>query len=152
MNINRFLIIFQRRTIVAMLLISCTACSTLGLSSNTQSSSEKLREADTLYASGQLNGARALYAEIVDLHPEYSYAWFRLGNTSARQDSPEEAIAQYEEAVRLYGGDQRYWYNLALAHVQLAKKRAKTALDRNPYVDNSAIEQLISQIDQVGRP
>jgi len=152
MNINRLFFIFQRRAIAAMLLISCTACNSLGLSSNMNSSSEKLRQADILYASGELNGARVLYAEIVELHPEYSYAWFRLGNTSARLDSPAEAIVQYEEAARLYGGDQRYWYNLALAHVQLAKKRAQTALYRNPYVDNSAIEQLISQIDQVGAP
>ena len=144
------------RMILMLLSIGLTsACSHLPMAPSSvtdASSSERIDEADRFYALGQHREAQAAYQTIARDYPSFSYGWFKLGNTSVRLGQPELAVAYYEQAISLDGNDQRYWYNLSLAHLQLAKLRAQAAIGRNPQADNTELLRLIAQIDAAGQP
>ncbi|WP_416397624.1 tetratricopeptide repeat protein [Allohahella sp. A8] len=130
---------------------ACTHLQTSSGASADMSSSERIDEADRLYSRGHYSEAHEAYLDITRDYPSFSYAWFKLGNTSIKTGHADLSVACYERAISLDGNDQRYWYNLSLAHLQLAKQRAQAALQRNPQADNSQLIQLIAQIDAAGQ-
>ncbi|GAA3968928.1 tetratricopeptide repeat protein [Allohahella marinimesophila] len=142
------------RIIILCIIVSIiSACSHLQLptlGSEQITSSERVNEADKLYYQGLYSEARSAYLSITRDYPEFSYGWFKLANTSSRIGQPEEAVLYYKRAISLDEGDQRYWHNLSLAYLQLARQTARTAVSRNLTAVNTDLLQLISQIDAAG--
>lgn len=62
--------------------------------------------------------ALELYRRIVELDPERTQAWFRIGNLEAEAGRLEEAITAYEQALESDPGHARARHNLGLAHIR----------------------------------
>ena len=77
---------------------------------------ERLREADRLRDSGQLEAALATYKVVLDRSPGAAKAHLGAGTALLDLGRPEGAIPFLQEAVRFDPGEHRAWENLGLAH------------------------------------
>ncbi len=70
---------------------------------------ELVQKANALFQGGDLTGAEKNLRALIKKFPEDSYAHYQLGNVLFRQEKKEDAIIEYQKAIRL---DSKY----ALAH------------------------------------
>jgi len=87
--------------------------------------------ADRAYRESRWLEAARGYAELTEAVPGDAYAWFRLGNTHARQGDYGRAIDAYETSLERDGAQPKPWFNLATAHLlhaQVALLRARERL------------------------
>jgi tetratricopeptide (TPR) repeat protein len=69
--------------------------------------------AGVLSALGQKYQALERYLQVVEIDPQHSDGWNNLGVTLCELNRHEEAVAAFEESVRLNRGNVRAIYNLA---------------------------------------
>ncbi|WP_315791483.1 tetratricopeptide repeat protein [Fischerella sp. JS2] len=77
--------------------------------SGQQERSQLIRTANTLFSQGDLAGAEDNLRKFIKKYPKDAFGYYQLGNVLFRQERKDEAIKQYQEAIRL---DSKY----ALAH------------------------------------
>ena len=88
-----------------------------------------LEKAEQAYQAGDFDSAAENYQALLEAHPGYSYAHFKLGNILLRQNNAEQAVHHYESAIQNYPRDPRYWTNLALARLKLTHLTLAQAID-----------------------
>jgi len=120
-------------TTLLILLTSLTACSTIpsltsglgskkGTPKNVSSSyAPGLAAAYKAYEEGRLSAAETLFIQYTNQHPNYSEAWFKLGNIYYRTGQYAAAITAYNNVVQQNPQHGKAWYNLALTRVRQAE-------------------------------
>ncbi|WP_227006729.1 tetratricopeptide repeat protein [Shewanella donghaensis] len=84
-------------------------------------------EAESAYKMAMLDKAESLYFEILASVPNYSPAWFRLGNIYTRTGRQEAAIAAYSKCLELDPENQKAWYNISLVRIKQSTQVLSTA-------------------------
>lgn len=79
-----------------------------------------LKSADFFYSKGQLTEAEHLFLELLKKHPNYAYAWFRLGNIHARVGQLLLAEKDFQRVIEINPKNGKAWNNLALVRVKQA--------------------------------
>jgi tetratricopeptide (TPR) repeat protein len=101
------------------ILLACVTCAVVPLAiAQTRSDDveQAFARATRLHESGDIPGAILGYQSILAKHPERVDVRSNLGAAYSRLGRYEEAIAQYEEALKLDGRNQTIRFNLALAY------------------------------------
>ncbi|MCD5380299.1 tetratricopeptide repeat protein [Candidatus Gracilibacteria bacterium] len=81
----------------------------------------QLEEAILAYKQGRLSSAETLYIQYVNKHPNYTEAWFKLGNIYYRTGQYPAAITAYENVIQQTPKNGKAWHNLALTRVKQAE-------------------------------
>jgi DNA-binding winged helix-turn-helix (wHTH) protein/TolB-like protein/tetratricopeptide (TPR) repeat protein len=99
-----------------------------------------------LCLAGRCEQAIETLRKALEIDPNFPRAHFRLGNVYEQKGMPEKAIAEFEQAVRLSGGDSSYEGSLGHAYAVAGKvQQARRILDllkersRHQYVPAYAI-------------
>ena len=114
-------------TCVAFLcLINLSACAThVDLNNVREHAYEAYQNKDYATAADQ-------FEVLVEKVPEDGEFWFPLGNSYARTDKPQLAIAAYQNALLIAPGNEKAWYNMGLLQINTA---LKTFVDMQKYAD-----------------
>lgn len=97
---------------------------------------QTLQSATEKHRAGDFDGARRLYAQVLELAPSHATALFRSGLLELQDRRPETALRLVEEAVRVDPGEPRY--HLGLGQVLQALERwdaAAAAYERVVEID-----------------
>lgn len=86
----------------------------------------KLAAAHKAYNEGRLSDAETLFLKYTNEHPNYTEAWFKLGNIYYRTGQYEAAVTAYGNVVQQKPKHSKAWYNLALTRI----KQAEVTLER----------------------
>ena len=97
------------------------------------------QEAYQAYQAGDYLAASEKFEKLVEEIPKDAELWFRLGNSFAKIQLPQEAINAYRNALLRDPGMAKAWYNMGLIHLQAALKS---------YVN---MQQYVREDDPVGR-
>jgi hypothetical protein len=106
-----------------------------GASAKTQ---QEIKLADVAYSQQQWPEAEKRYQRAVQLAPNHSYPWFKLGNIYVKTQRFEEAGKAYREALTRDPKHARALHNLALANLMLAKQMLEAGMPRLAADDSSA--------------
>src|SRR5690606_3183289 len=105
--------------LLTSLLLSITACSTVGRSSEELKAVFALRaEAEVLYQQGDYRAALVAYQTLSQQVPEHTHTWFRMGNCQAQLGNYSAATEAYQSALTLNPQYSRAWLNLAYVQAQ----------------------------------
>ena len=83
--------------------------------------------AERAYAEGRWIDAARLYERLTRAVPGDAYAWFRLGNTYARQGEHERAVGAYEASVSRERAQPKAWFNLSTTYLLSAREALRRA-------------------------
>ncbi|WP_434341190.1 tetratricopeptide repeat protein [Motilimonas cestriensis] len=97
---------------------------------------EQLEQANKFYKEGRLDEAETEYIKLSNSYPNYSFAYFRLGNIYVRTGQYEAAVIKFEKSIQLNPNDARAWNNLALTRTRQAIKVLEEATAR--FKDDAA--------------
>ena len=106
-------------------------------------------KADSAYLRGEWATAARFYEELARTVPNDAFAWNRLGNIRLRQSNFPGAIAAYEKALERDGDSARTHYNLATAHLLVARGALENAHGLLPEKDGGIplIEKKLGYFD-----
>ncbi|MCL2927943.1 MAG: tetratricopeptide repeat protein [Trichodesmium sp. MAG_R01] len=76
---------------------------------------EYLQEGKKLEKDGDLEAASTIYKQAIALNPKFSWCYYKLAETLAKQEKYEEAIAHYHQAIELNPNSALFLSNLAEA-------------------------------------
>lgn len=91
--------------------------------------------ADRAYQRGDWLVAERYYAELTRTVPKDAYGWMRLGNIRLRQNNFTGAVYAYRAAIERDPDASRAHYNLATAHLLLARDALEKASQHLPAND-----------------
>ena len=84
----------------------------------------------TAYQSGDYDQASKLFEKLTDEIPKDAGLWFKLGNSYAREEKPQQAIEAYQNALLREPDMAKAWYNMGIIQMQIA---LKTFIDMGKY-------------------
>lgn len=127
----------RRLTLLAPMLVVLVACNTTSTRSSGLSDDpfELTAQADFAYDRGDWLIAERFYEELTHIVPSDAYAFSRLGNIRLKQNNFEGAIHAYSTALEREPNDARTLYNLATAHLLLARGSLQQSLINLPEND-----------------
>ncbi|MDT9266490.1 tetratricopeptide repeat protein [Limnospira sp. PMC 1223.20] len=79
------------------------------------SAGELFKQANQLKRSGRLDEAIALYHQVIDINPHFTWAYYNLGDSRAREGDLEKALTYYEKALTL--NPNSIFFNAAKAKI-----------------------------------
>ncbi|MDT9270898.1 MAG: protein arginine N-methyltransferase [Limnospira sp. PMC 1234.20] len=82
------------------------------------SAGELLKQANQLKRSGRLDEAIALYHQVIDINPYFSWAYYNLGDALVKQGQFDEAVDCYFQSLRINPNSVWFIYNLGKALAQ----------------------------------
>ncbi len=127
---------------VVLLMAGCTAVTTTGASSHSKGIEDPFELtaiADFAYDRGDWLVAAREYQQLAQLVPNDAYALTRLGNVKLKQNDFEGAIHAYGKALERDPQAARAHYNLATAHLLLARDSLQASLRNLPRNDGGAL-------------
>lgn len=89
-------------------------------------------QASIAYNKGDYQDAEKLLVAILKEAPQDAYLWFRLGNTYAKSNKPEQAIMAYNAALNYAPNLGKAWYNKGIVYL---RSSIKSLLDMQSHVD-----------------
>lgn len=107
-------------------------------------------EADSAYRRGDWIAAEQGYRALAERVPEDAYAFFRLGNTLARQRRFNEALAAWREALIRDPGLGKAYSNMSALYLLQARLALEEAVRRLP-ADSAAAVQARTRLDALRR-
>lgn len=112
-----------------------------------------VKAADQAYKAGDWKAAEQGYRQVIAKVPADFYAYFRLGNTLAKQLRFNEAAAAYQEALVRDASETKVYNNLAMIHLFQAESALAAGLKTIPPKDGSAaqIKHMLWQLKKVSR-
>lgn len=125
-----------------LLLAGCAATTTKITSSNSSGIDDPFEltaMADFAYDRGDWLVAAREYQQLAQLVPNDAYALTRLGNVRLKQNDFEGAIHAYGKALERNPQAARAHYNLATAHLLLARDSLQASLRSLPRNDGGAL-------------
>ena len=81
----------------------------------------QLAAAYKAYEEGRLSSAETLLLQYTQKHPNFTDAWFKLGNIYYRTGQYPAAITAYENVIQQQPKYGKAWYNLALTRIRQAE-------------------------------
>jgi TolA-binding protein len=114
---------------------------------------DMVKAADMAYKEGKWKAAEQGYRKVIAKVPADFYAYFRLGNTLAKQLRFHEAAAAYQEALVRDASKTKVYNNLAMIHLFQAESALAAGLKTIPAKDGSAaqIKYMLWQLKKVSR-
>lgn len=108
-------------------------------------------QADRAYQRGDWLVAEKYYEELTRSVPNDAYGWTRLGNIRLRQNNFVGAVHAYQAAIERNPEAPRAHYNLATAHLLLARDALQSAQQHLPRHDGGAriITEKLSHFDSL---
>lgn len=138
---------------IILLLLTITGCA----ASNPQQSQTERQthpnimtlqaQAEMAYKKAMLGQAESLYMQVLEMAPDYTDGWFRLGNIYTRTGRQEAAIAAYMRCIQQAPQHQKAWYNLSLVRIKQATEALQTAQRQGNI--NTVVGQQINALEQV---
>ncbi len=128
--------------LTALILGGCSTVSTLSLQTNADPF-DVTAQADKAYERGDWLVAEKYYRDLTRIVPTDAFAWNRLGNIRLRQNNFAGAADAYEQSIQRDNESPRAQYNLATAHLLMAREALQVAGDLLPK--NDAAAQLIAE-------
>jgi tetratricopeptide (TPR) repeat protein len=109
--------------------------------------------ADKAYAAGDWKAAEQGYREVIKKVPADAYAYFRLGNTLAKQLQFEQAAAAYQESLARDASKTKVYNNLAMIRLLQAEAALSASLKTIPAHDGSSaqLKHMLWQLKKVTR-
>jgi tetratricopeptide (TPR) repeat protein len=110
-------------------------------------------KADQAYDQGKWKEAESAYRAVIAKSPNDGYAYFRLGNTLAKQSRLDEAAQAYTSALNDDANKTKAYQNLAIIRLEQADAALKTALKTIPETEGNAaqIKHMLYQLKKVTR-
>lgn len=133
----------------SMLLQACSSTPGQPYTSSGKDPFNIATQADTAYDRGDWLIAENYYKELTRVVPKDAYAWTRLGNIRLRRNNFNGAITAYQKSLERDSESPRTHYNLATAHLLLARESLHSAQRLLPEQDQGAvlIEEKLSYFD-----
>lgn len=104
-----------------------------------------LEKAERAYDSENWTQAEGAYRELIRLIPQDAYAYFRLGNTLAKQARLDEAASFYRESLARDAGQARAYNNLAMVYLLLAESAIEAAISKGQANEKSTLTAIKMQ-------
>lgn len=121
----------------------CLVCAALLGACATQPGQGKvmraLEKAERAYDTESWRQAEEAYRELTGMIPQDAYAYFRLGNTLAKQARLDEAAVMYREALARDAGLARAYSNLAMVYLLLSESALGAAIDKAQKNDATTV-------------
>ena len=114
-----------------LLVLGLSACSNSGMKSErigagptsvSGTLAPRITAAYKAYDEGRLSTAETLLLKYTNEHPEFTDAWFKLGNIYYRTGQYPAAITAYENVLQQDNKHSKAWYNLALTRIRQAEE------------------------------
>lgn len=132
---NRVMVNMNIITVMLAIVVGLSACSSMGAGLGSRkgtpadvssSYAPELSAAYKAYEEGRLSDAETHFIQYTNKYPNYSEAWFRLGNIYYRTGQYSAAITSYTNVVQQQPKHGKAWYNMALTRI----KQAEETLER----------------------
>lgn len=109
--------------------------------------------ADQAYDQGKWKEAESAYRAVIAKLPKDGYAYFRLGNTLAKQSRLDEAAQAYTSALQDDANKTKAYQNLAIIRLEQADTALSAALKTIPETDGNAaqIKHMLYQLKKISR-
>ena len=128
------------KRVVASLMVCLTCASLLNACATKPQRGEVgkyLEKAERAYDAEEWTQAEGAYRELTRLVPQDAYAFFRLGNTLAKQARLDEAAFFYRESLARDAGLARAYSNLAMVYLLLSESAYEAAIEKAQGKDKS---------------
>ena len=109
--------------------------------------------ADQAYQQGKWNKAEKAYLAVIAKVPNDAYAYFRLGNSLARQLRYDEAAHAYSKSLSYDANKTKVYHNLAMIHLLQAETTLTAELKSIPENDGNAaqVKHMLWQLKKITR-
>jgi len=109
--------------------------------------------ADHAYSQGNWKEAEAGYRNVIARVPTDAYAYFRLGNTLAKQLKFDDAAQAYRESLVHDANKTKVYQNLAMIHLLQAENSLNAGLKTIPEKDGNAaqVKHMLWQLKKITR-
>lgn len=142
------------------IVLGCTllilgGCATTGTEPVTESGDPSLlvSSADKAYSQGNWKEAEIGYRNVIARAPTDAYAYFRLGNSLAKQLKFDDAAQAYQESLNYDGNKTKVYHNLAMIHLLQAESSLNAGLKTIPEKDGEAaqVKHMLLQLNKITR-
>lgn len=136
------------------LLAGCATAPTAKLAATV----DRQQQADRAYVEGHLAQALAGYQSLTHTQPQHAEFWFRLGNTYARLQRPDEALDAYQHVLRIEPRHAKAWYNLGIIRLREAEAafdqgaQAAAGIDAGLQQDSAGKARAIAAMRRASDP
>ncbi|MEG4027118.1 MULTISPECIES: tetratricopeptide repeat protein [unclassified Microcoleus] len=111
-----------------------------------------IKKANKLKRQGKLDEAIALYHQVIEINPNFAWAYHNLGDTLVKRGNLDEAVACYSESLKVNSYSAWLLYSLADALVQqgdleTAVEYLQKAIETKPNCDklHNRLGQVLAQ-------
>ncbi|MEA5540190.1 tetratricopeptide repeat protein [Limnoraphis robusta Tam1] len=80
--------------------------------------SELIRSANRLKREGKLDEAIALYHQVIEINPHFSWAYHNLGDALVKQGKLDEAVTEYQKTLNINPNSAWLYINLGRVFIQ----------------------------------
>lgn len=106
------------------------------------------QKAEGAYQAGKYKEAREGFEELIDLFPEVTMAYYRLGNIFFMQRELSKSAEYFEQVIERSPRNSRAHYNLAMIRLLQSERHLKFyTATMDPAGDISAISKFLGEID-----
>ena len=109
---------------------------------------EALQSADSVYASGQWQAARAAYEDALRHDPDNATLWLRLANIDQHEGRWDDAQKNYRRVLELTPKDQRAHYNLAVLYLTQAEQHFQYFSALSEPESNDQLTSLLAAMEK----
>lgn len=82
------------------------------MSNKDMSASQLLKQANQLKRAGKLHEAIALYYQVIEINPNFSWGYYNLGDAFVKQGKLSQAVVKYREAIKINPNSALFCYSL----------------------------------------
>lgn len=112
-----------------------------------------VNSADRAYSQGNWKEAETGYRDVIAKVPTDAYAYFRLGNSLAKQFRFDDAAQAYQESLVHDANKTKVYHNLAMIHLLQAENSLNAGLKTIPEKDGNAaqVKHMLLQLKKITR-
>ncbi|NET11887.1 MAG: tetratricopeptide repeat protein [Okeania sp. SIO1H6] len=88
------------------------------MSNESMSAGQLLKQANRLKREGRLDEAIALYHQVIDINPNFAWAYNNLGDAFVKQEKLDEAVVEYQKAIKINPNSAWFYINLGRLLIQ----------------------------------
>jgi len=122
------------------------------------SAGQLLKQANQLKRAGRLDEAIALYHQVIEINPNFAWAYNNLGDAFVKQRKFSDAISVFERAIQISPKTASYYYSLGKIFVEEdnldeAVNRFQQAIEIKPNFNlaKQALEKLYNKQQENSR-
>ncbi|WP_426584770.1 tetratricopeptide repeat protein [Dapis sp. BLCC M229] len=108
-----------------------------------------LKQANRLKREGRLDEAIALYHQVIDINPNFAWAYNNLGDAFVKQGKLDEGVVEYRRAIEINPNSAWFNYQLGKTLIQLSSFRNAILYFKNAVAINPKIYNLCLIFDYI---